>query len=276
MGKRHKLSRPRTQQLYLSCFGRTHKKISRGTSRGKTTSRPNKKEKFKRGQWGCTNYGTLQGVGTRHQQKQLVKQKLIRASLTEEGTGINQHSLRAKNGRRTSQRRRHGTGAQVLTPHWAPSPQNVNHSSPSGVCCKEAPPETSRMKSKHLPTEQIPGLSVRGGETTSHIRHRSQSTPHPPLHPETEQGLHSAKECLQHGLPAGGRGQTHGHCKPLGVASQERRWQAQAAPPLIPLWTGNLCPWSLGPVVRAPPFNAGGAGSIPGQSFLPHGQKTKT
>ena len=47
VGKRHKLSRPRTQQLYLSCFGRTHKKISRGTSRGKTTSRPNKKEKFK-------------------------------------------------------------------------------------------------------------------------------------------------------------------------------------------------------------------------------------
>ena len=180
--------------------------------------------------------------GTRHQQKQLVKQKLIRASLTEEGTGINQHSLRAKDGRRTSRRRGHRTGAQVLTPHWAPSPQNVNHSSPSGVCCKQAPPETSRMKRKHLPTEQIPGLSVRGGETTSHIRHRSQSTPHPPLHPETEQGLHSAEECLQHGLPAAGRGQTHGHCKPLGVASQERRWQAQVAPPPIPLWTGNLCP----------------------------------
>ena len=51
----------------------------------------------------------------------------------------NQHSLRAKNGRRTSQRRRHGTGAQVLTPHWAPSPQNVNHSSPSGTIAWKIP-----------------------------------------------------------------------------------------------------------------------------------------
>ena len=110
-------------------------------------------------------------------QKQLVKQKLIRASLTEERTGMNQHSLRAKNGRRTSRRRGHGTGAQVLTPDWAPSPQHANHSAPSGVCCKQAPPETSRMRRNHLPKEQLPGPSARGGEATTHIRHRSPSTP---------------------------------------------------------------------------------------------------
>lgn len=31
-------------------------------------------------------------------------------------------------------------------PHWAPSSPSVNSSSPPGICCEQAPPETSRTK----------------------------------------------------------------------------------------------------------------------------------
>lgn len=141
--------------------------------------------------------------------------------------------------------------AQVLTPRWPQLPE-WHPQFPSGVCCKQAPPETSGRKRKHLPKEQIPGLSVRGGG--NHIPRQAQVSKLPPP-PTPSRSRAGAPLCRA--MPA-----TWAPCRrdrtdtrppqasnaerrprPPGVTSQERRRQAQVAPPPVHPWTGNLCPW---------------------------------
>ena len=184
--------------------------------------------------------------------------------------------------------------AQVLTPRWPQLPE-WHPQFPSGVCCKQAPPETSGRKRKHLPKEQFPGLSVRG--RGNHIPRQAQVSklPPPPTPSRSRAGapLCRAMRATRAPCRRDGTGQTHGHRKPPTLSADpglpeslpkkgggRRRW-------LLPQFTPGQATSARGaqghtsrdvpgaPVVRTSPFNAGGSGSIPGQSFLPHGQKNQ-
>lgn len=158
--------------------------------------------------------------------------------------------------------------AQVLTPRWPQLPE-WHPQFPSGVCCKQAPPETSGRKRKHLPKEQFPGLSVRGGgepHPTSGAGLKVTPTPH--SIPKQSGGTTLQSNACNTGSLQTGRDRTdtrppqasnaERRPRPPGVTSQERRRQAQVAPPPVHPWTGNLCPWSSRAHVSGRPWCSSG------------------
>lgn len=127
----------------------------------------------------------------------------------------------------------------------------------------------NQQDEKEPPSQrEIPGPLQRRG---SHIPHQAQVSkyPHPPLHPDRNRaGLRSAEERLAPRAPCRREGTDAAATASLSSESLPREEVAgEASPPPTPSGQATSNCGSLGPVVRTPPFNAGGAVCNPVRVF---------